>query len=34
MTEIKLIDEKGKIVPVGQKGEVCVRGYLTMPNYW
>jgi fatty-acyl-CoA synthase len=27
MTEIKLIDEQGKIVPVGQRGEVCVRGY-------
>lgn len=34
MTEIKLIDENGNIVPVGQKGEVCVRGYLTMLRYW
>ena len=30
MTEIKLVDERGNIVPVGEKGEVCVRGYLTM----
>ena len=32
--EIKIIDEQGKIVPVGEKGEVCVRGYLTMQRYW
>lgn len=34
MTEIKLVDENGKIVKVGEKGEVCVRGYLTMMKYW
>jgi fatty-acyl-CoA synthase len=34
MTEIKILDEAGNIVPVGQKGEVCVRGYLTMLRYW
>jgi fatty-acyl-CoA synthase len=34
MTEIKLIDEKGKIVPRGEEGEVCVRGYLVMKEYW
>ena len=34
MTEIKCIDDEGNIVPVGEKGEVCVRGYLTMLKYW
>ena len=34
MTEIKLIDEQGKIVPRGQEGEVCIRGYLVMKEYW
>lgn len=34
MAEIKLIDEEGKIVPVGHKGEVCARGYHTMLGYW
>ena len=34
MVEIKLIDENNQIVPVGQKGEVCVKGYLTMQKYW
>ncbi len=34
MTEIKLINEEGEIVPLGSKGEVCIRGYLTMLRYW
>jgi fatty-acyl-CoA synthase len=34
MSEMKLIDEDGKIVPRGQEGEVCVRGYLVMKEYW
>jgi non-ribosomal peptide synthetase component E (peptide arylation enzyme) len=29
-----LIDEEGKCVPIGQKGEVLVRGYSQMHGYW
>lgn len=32
--EIKIVDEKGKVVPRGQKGELCVRGYSVMLGYW
>lgn len=32
--EAKVVDELGRIVPVGQRGELCVRGYLTMSFYW
>ena len=33
--EIKVIDpESLKIMPVGQKGEILVRGYLTMLGYY
>jgi fatty-acyl-CoA synthase len=33
-TEVKLIDrETGLIVPIGQTGEVCTRGYLVMKGY-
>ncbi|HVA43625.1 MAG TPA: AMP-binding protein [Acidimicrobiales bacterium] len=34
-TEIKLVDpETGRIVPRGQPGELCSRGYLVMSGYW
>jgi len=33
-TEVKLIDEQGQIVPVGQQGELCTRGYLVMLGYY
>ncbi len=33
--EVKIIDEQtGQIVPVGQSGELCTRGYLVMLGYW
>ncbi len=33
--EIKVIDPAtGKIVPVGQEGELCTRGYSVMLKYW
>lgn len=32
--EVKVIDEDGQIVPVGQQGELCTRGYSVMKNYW
>lgn len=32
--EAKVIDENGVIVPFGRPGELCVRGYLTMLEYF
>lgn len=33
--EAKIIDkETGKILPIGQEGELCVRGYVNMLGYW
>jgi fatty-acyl-CoA synthase len=32
--EAKVIDEAGKVVPVGQRGELCIRGYSVMRGYW
>lgn len=32
--EIKLVDDKGCVVPIGGKGEVCTRGYSVMHGYW
>ena len=34
-TEIKIIDpESGRVVPRGEPGEFCARGYLVMRGYW
>uniref|UniRef100_A0A1B0CNH0 Medium-chain acyl-CoA ligase ACSF2, mitochondrial n=1 Tax=Lutzomyia longipalpis TaxID=7200 RepID=A0A1B0CNH0_LUTLO len=32
--EVKVIDRKGQIVPLGTPGELCVRGFCTMRGYW
>lgn len=32
--EVKLVDPKGQIVPVGHPGELCTRGYSVMKHYW
>jgi len=32
--EVKLVDETGATVPVGQRGELCTRGYSVMLGYW
>jgi len=32
--EVKIVDESGNIVPVGEKGDICTRGYAVMKGYW
>ncbi|MFT4962076.1 MAG: fatty-acyl-CoA synthase [Paracoccaceae bacterium] len=32
--EVKVIGEDGQIVPVGEQGELCTRGYSVMRDYW
>ncbi|KEY64461.1 hypothetical protein S7711_05278 [Stachybotrys chartarum IBT 7711] len=30
----KIVDREGRIVPVGQKGELCIAGYQLQAGYW
>lgn len=32
--EIKIIDPDGEVVPTGERGEICARGYAVMRGYW
>jgi fatty-acyl-CoA synthase len=32
--EVKIVDAGGATVPVGEKGELCTRGYSVMSGYW
>ncbi|VEB42077.1 Long-chain-fatty-acid--CoA ligase [Chromobacterium violaceum] len=32
--ELKIVDAEGGVVPRGQSGELCVRGYSVMLGYW
>ena len=32
--EVKIVDADGRIVPRGQPGELCTRGYSVMLGYW
>jgi len=32
--EVKIVDAEGRIVPPGEPGELCTRGYSVMQGYW
>jgi fatty-acyl-CoA synthase len=32
--EVKIVDAEGRIVPRGERGELCTRGYSVMRGYW
>ena len=32
--EVKVVDENGRTVPVGEQGELLTQGYLVMKGYW
>ena len=32
--EVKIVDGQGRTVPVGEKGELCTKGYSVMQGYW
>jgi fatty-acyl-CoA synthase len=32
--ECKIVDADGRVVPAGQAGELCTRGYSVMRGYW
>ncbi|WP_370400437.1 AMP-binding protein [Sulfitobacter sp. JB4-11] len=32
--EVKIVDDRGQIVPVNTQGELCTRGYSVMKGYW
>lgn len=31
--ELKIIDETGKIMPIGEPGDLCTRGYQVFAGY-
>jgi acyl-CoA synthetase (AMP-forming)/AMP-acid ligase II len=32
--QAKIVDRKGKIVPLGSRGELCISGYSVQKGYW
>jgi fatty-acyl-CoA synthase len=32
--EVKIVDENGNTVPIGERGDICTRGYAVMNGYW
>ena len=33
-TEVKVVDDNNRVVPVNVAGHLCTRGYTTMLGYW
>ena len=32
--EVKIVDSEDRVVPIGEQGEICTRGYSVMKGYW
>ena len=32
--ETKIVDDSNELVPIGERGEICTRGYSVMKGYW
>ena len=32
--EVKIVDGDNRVVPIGEQGEICTRGYSVMKGYW
>ncbi len=32
--EVKIVDSDNRVVPIGEQGEICTRGYSVMKGYW
>ena len=32
--EVKIVDSSNRVVPIGEQGEICTRGYSVMKGYW
>ena len=32
--EVQIVDAENRVVPVGERGEICTRGYSVMKGYW